>query len=312
MVLRVRQKGQPSAMTADLPISWRTVLTMLVLVLVLPGASDHVEAADRQPLQVTNPLFAFDNAFPAGWTPERQAALLAELGYAGVGATGTADLPRRLEAFESQGLRIFSIYVGARLGEDGPQYDPGLEAAIQALAGHETILWLFVQGHASDAEQQAVRVVREIADLAAPAGLRVVLYPHVGFYVARVEDAVRLARAAERDNVGASFNLCHFLKLDDEGQLRKRLTAAMPYLELVSINGSDAGDTRQMGWDRLIQTLDRGTFDNRRLLGLLMELGYEGPIGLQCYNVPGDPRENLARSIAAWREWVRPPAAEDD
>jgi hypothetical protein len=33
----------------------------------------------------------------------------------------------------------------------------------------------------------------------------------------------------------------------------------------------------------------------------LADGGYQGPIGLQCYAIPGDPRENLQRSIQAWR-----------
>ena len=51
---------------------------------------------------------------------------------------------------------------------------------------------------------------------------------------------------------------------------------AAPHLFLVSINGADAGETQKMGWNRLIQTLDRGTFDNGKLLRLLDEIGYRG------------------------------------
>ena len=71
----------------------------------------------------------------------------------------------------------------------------------------------------------------------------------------------------------------------------------MPHLFVVSINGADhEGD-----WDRLIQTLDRGEYDVFALLSLLKKLGYDGPIGLQCYNIQGDIRENLTRSIGAWK-----------
>ena len=77
---------------------------------------------------------------------------------------------------------------------------------------------------------------------------------------------------------------------------------SMPHLMLVSINGADSGDTRAMGWDRLIQTLDRGTFDMGRLPRLLEAVGYAGPIGLQCYAIKGDLRENLGRSKKAWDE----------
>ncbi len=40
----------------------------------------------------------------------------------------------------------------------------------------------------------------------------------------------------------------------------------MPYLFVVSINGADGGATNDMLWDRLIQTLDRGSFDVGRVL----------------------------------------------
>jgi len=65
-----------------------------------------------------------------------------------------------------------------------------------------------------------------------------------------------------------------------------------------------------MGWDRLIQTLDRGSFDVYQVLVTLRRLGYTGPIGLQCYGVKGDRRENLKRSIGAWRGFVERMAAE--
>jgi hypothetical protein len=34
------------------------------------------------------------------------------------------------------------------------------------------------------------------------------------------------------------------------------------------------------------------------------------PVGLQCYNIPGEPEENLARSCAAWRGFTARLAAE--
>ena len=74
-------------------------------------------------------------------------------------------------------------------------------------------------------------------------------------------------------------------------------------LEFVSINGADAGETNEMDWDRLIQPLGSGSFDVRSVVTLLDELGYAGPIGLQCYNVAGDPVDNLRRSLATWRKW---------
>ena len=75
----------------------------------------------------------------------------------------------------------------------------------------------------------------------------------------------------------------------------------MPRLWAVSINGADVFDDKP-GWDHYIQPLDKGSFDVGGLLRTLKELGYKGPVGLQCYGIGGDTREHLARSMAAWRK----------
>jgi sugar phosphate isomerase/epimerase len=68
---------------------------------------------------------------------------------------------------------------------------------------------------------------------------------------------------------------------------------------MVSINGADEeGD-----WDRLIQPLDRGSYDVRGFVEAVRKLGFTGPFGLQCYNVPGDREENLRRSMQAWKSF---------
>ncbi len=77
-------------------------------------------------------------------------------------------------------------------------------------------------------------------------------------------------------------------------------------LVLLSINGADSGDTRQMPWDQLIQTLDRGSFDVGPFIDTLKRAGYKGPVGLQCYAVKGDMRDNLKRSMDAWKQMTKP------
>jgi hypothetical protein len=84
----------------------------------------------------------------------------------------------------------------------------------------------------------------------------------------------------------------------------KLLEEAKQVLFAVTINGADA-DVGRPDWRRLIQTLDRGTFDVAGLLRQLRRLGYTGPIGLQGYGIGGDRRANLAASMAAWRKLSR-------
>lgn len=289
-------------------ISMKTMKHLLAALLALAIPCAALFAADEAPVQpgLANPFFAFDNGVgrDAHVPLPEQARILKELGYAGIGFTGTKRIPEMLHALDANGLKLFSIYVGASVDADKPSYEAGLETAIEQLKGRDTIVWLFVTGgtpSTDNSDGKAVATIRKIADMAKSSGLRVALYPHVGCYVARVEDAVRLAKKVGRTNVGASFNLCHFLKLDDGKNLTRRLQEAMPYLFLVSINGADGGQTNAMDWNRLIQPLDRGSFDTKGLLHTLHTLGYQGPIGLQSYNVPGDIRQNLHRSIEAWR-----------
>jgi len=38
------------------------------------------------------------------------------------------------------------------------------------------------------------------------------------------------------------------------------------------------------------------------LLTILNELNYRGPVGLQCYGIPGDAKVHLERSMKTWRD----------
>jgi sugar phosphate isomerase/epimerase len=250
---------------------------------------------------ITNPFFAFDNGVGRGeWTPEYQAETLAQLGYAGIGYTGTTELGVRLENFEQRNLQIFSLYVPCNFNEM-PTFGDDLKAGIKQLKGKDVILWLTVQGKA-ETDEKAVQVVAEIADFAAASGLKVALYPHAGFFVADIEDALRISKQVKRPNLGVSFNLCHELKAGNEARFDALLEEAMPQLFLVSINGADhEGD-----WDKLIQPLGKGPFDLNRVLHKLKALDYKGPIGLQCYNVPGDTLGNLEHNIKQWQSIIRP------
>ena len=72
------------------------------------------------------------------------------------------------------------------------------------------------------------------------------------------------------------------------------------HLSLVSTNGGDNG--KHLPLNKAIQRLDQGSFDNRRLLKVLDEIGYKGPVALQSYKVPGDDRDSLKASIKAWKD----------
>ena len=258
-----------------------------------------------------NPFFAMDTATKdtKHRTAKEQVDMLKELGYEGiaVGFTSCEELAEMLEQLDKNGLRLFAVYLGVNIDADQQKYDPRLKDAIEILKGRNTLLWVFVQSKkhqpsALEGNDRAVEIIGELADLAADARVRIALYPHHGFWLERVEDAVRIAEKVNRKNVGVTFNLCHWLRVDDEKNLKPLLRLAMPHLFVVTINGADSGGK---DWKQLIQTLDQGSFDLPGFLKTLKDCGYTGPIGFQGYGIGGDAYQNLKRSMDAWHRISR-------
>ena len=118
--------------------------------------------------------------------------------------------------------------------------------------------------------------MRSLAATAERNGLRIAIYPHIGDWTERFEDAVQVARLVDRKNFGVTFNLCHTLAAGDEDRIPALLEEAGPSLFAVTINGADAG-VKGPQWNRLIQTLDRGSYDVGIVLRTLKRHGLSGP-----------------------------------
>jgi sugar phosphate isomerase/epimerase len=250
-------------------------------------------------------LFAFDNAVGRGqWKPEQQAATLKELGYDGISYNYTKpkDLAVWLKTFKAQGLRIYGLYVHTFPDKEQP-YDPAFKEAIAMLKGSDTVIWMTlreVKDKKRNYDAEAIAIVHDLAAQAASNNLRVAIYPHAGFYVATAADAARIAKAANRSNVGMSINLCHEFVTGHGGELDETIRQFAPLATLVSINGVDVAKKNYFG------RLDQGDFDLAALLKKLRTAGYHGPIGWQGFRVEGDPRENLRLTMEAWKK-LSPP-----
>ncbi len=255
------------------------------------------------------PFFAMDTATKDDKhkTAKEQVEMIKELGYSGMGPHGGAGLAELVEELDKTGLGCVAAYLGVNIDPDKPKYGPELMKAVEILKGRNSMLWLYVQSgrhkpSSTDGDARAEEILRDIAEIAEQNGLRIALYPHTGFWIERVEDAVRVAKRVNRRNVGVTFNLCHWLKVDDEANMESLIKAAMPHLFVVTINGADSGGKN---WNQLIQTLDKGTFDVRGFLRTLRRAGYNGPIGFQGYGIGGDAYDNLQRTMGAWRDLSR-------
>ena len=198
-------------------------------------------------------------------------------------------------------LKLFTIYVKLELKDGKLVYDPRVKEIITLCKGIDVMIWPNMnskQFKSSDpaGDDIAVAGLRELADLCTRNGLRIAIYPHVGMWVHRVEDALRVVKKVDRKNVGLTFNLCHALLDKTEDRIPALIAEVAPHLFCVSINGADSHSGRAN------QALDKGSYDVTIVLKQLKAIGYRGPIGLQSFNIKDDPQEVLPRSMGAWKK----------
>jgi sugar phosphate isomerase/epimerase len=256
-------------------------------------------AGDDSPV-LARPFIALDNGLTDIKTAAEQAALLEKFGYDGIctrPAKATAEL---FDEMEKRGLKIKASYVVLPADKDAT-IPEAVATHIRMLKGKGTLIWLGVSKREPD-EEAAVRLIRKVCDLAEAYGLEVALYPHVGeLWTDTIGNCARLADQAERKNLGLSFTLCHFLAWQDATELEATLRAFGPRLKCVQINGCDALPPGKVDWSRLIQPLGEGSFDVSRVIRCLDEIGYQGPVILQCYQIKRPSRDHLAVSMQGWR-----------
>ena len=277
-------------------LNYTTSMTIKFILITLLVSTISAFCADSK-AKFAPEFFVFENGVRFGPT-QNQIKVLKELGYDSLGSAKPHNLPERLKLHKEAGLPISSLYIG---GPIGGKMNPVIAESIRQLKGYDTIIELYVQRGGKNTDEEAVAFVQKVADLAKESGLKVVLYPHAGFYVDTVGDGVRVAKLAKRDNVGVMFNLCHFLKVEPKSDLRKTLESAGDLLWRASTCGADKDGKN---WGSLIQPLNKGSFDQVALLRMLRGLGFSGDVGLQCYGVRGDPKKNLGDSIEAWEKYL--------
>lgn len=252
-------------------------------------------------------FFAMDTA--ARLEPAECAQVLADLGYAGLGGR-PAKAKAHAAALQAKGLAYFNGYFVADFLSGQVDLPPELTKAVDDLAGTGGTLWLAVNkvtlplGLSLGPEYGDTVVVpqlRQLVTYARSKGVKISLYPHAGFWAARFETCVRVASKVDDPNLGVTFNLCHWLKV--EGSERDPLPLikeALPRLNFITINGADNGDTQNLGWDKLIQPLGRGSYDVGAFVAKTRAAGYRGPFGFQGFGIKMDSKELLKESMEGW------------
>ena len=288
----------------------KTIKLLIILILLSFCLNGEAVPKDRV---LKNALFAFNNSMNKQGLPlipyAEQAGMLKKYGFDGIEHRETANIMELKEALDKEGLKIYADYVKIDIDQEQP-YLKEWKEVIPKLKGTGIILWCHLHSEKFKPSDEAadaliVPVMQELADFALPYGVRLAIYPHIWFLAEKTEDSYRIAEKVDRDNVGAVFNLPHFLRTDSEENMEKVINLIYPKLFAVSICGADGGDNRTMDWDRLIQPLGQGSFDTYRLVELLADKGFTGPIGLQCFNIKGHPESYLPQSGEAWKSFKK-------
>ncbi len=254
-----------------------------------------------------NTLNGFTNA-PK--TPQEKAGLIKSIGFDGLEGFGYKDFFALKDALKREGLKMPVNYVALPFEADGVLNDSVVFQIKEMLAASSDgeIMYFPLQSISFKDDKEAgdlvvTRILRELSDYAASYGVRLCAYPHINTYCETVAHSVKLAGMVDRKNYGAALNLCHLLKVEGSEGIEAKIKEFAPYLFAVNICGADDGDTKHYGWDRLIQPLGKGTFDTYGFIKLLIDNGYSGPIGLQCYNLTGDIVEILKGSMKTWEAY---------
>ncbi|WP_460950873.1 sugar phosphate isomerase/epimerase family protein [Spirosoma daeguense] len=273
----------------------------------------------QQVRPIDNPFFSLHNGIRGDSvydTFDEQVALIKELGYDGVEINQIDSFAGMKAALDKHTFTGSYFYV--RLDLDSP-IDPRLIDCLQALRGSKTIVSPFIISERktyvpSDTAGNtvAVRLLRQLADLAVQNKLEVALYPHYNFWLERADHALQLAQQVNRTNLGVAFNLCHWLATTNQAERadwKAQLKNLRPVLKMITVCGANDVPLAEAGknpWEHYILPLGMGNFDTYKLIRYAVrDLKFTGPIGVQFYGMQGDKPTNLRNTMAIWKQYRR-------
>jgi sugar phosphate isomerase/epimerase len=255
------------------------------------------------------PFFAMSYGF-RDLSPAEQTTWLADAGYDGIAVhVWNDELYGRLEQtlaskpVTTGRIRVFGVYFPYTL--TNPEHRPLASRILRLCESHRTPLWITVQTPGAT-DDNVVALLRDLAAEAASRGLDVIYYPHDNHHCVDVEHSLRLIDAAARSNLFTSLHLHQELRAGHADRLPEIVARVLPRVRLVSVSGANHHDSINRGsgdWSDVVQPLAGSTFDVAAFYRLLVRSGYTGPVGVQNWSIPGDPRVHHLESLRLLRTW---------
>ncbi len=225
-----------------------------------------------------NRLYAMDTGFftsLGAYTFDARCEMAAELGYEGAYLTlwskeAWGDLDAMTTVKARHGLDPVAVYLTLDLTAGGIANEADASRAIDAFEGGPRIETSIRGGEGgpekSDeaGDAMVLPVLERLMTRAEQRGLILTLYPHLNFWLERVQDAARLCGKLDYPHLKAVFCGFHWFAAHGK-RLREALTAANPYLSHANLCGCAP--------PRTILPLDEGVLDNFVVLAALRREG---------------------------------------
>ena len=256
-----------------------------------------------------NSFFAFSFGFK-GLPVEERVDFLYSTGYDGIAMNVWNDKLLRdfaevmaMPVVQSGKFHVFAVYFPFSL--NNPKHRSLASSILRIGKPQHVPIWLMIKP--VDAERQKViDLIVDICDEAQSFDTKVILYPHDMSYFESAEDTLPVLEALNKKNLFTSIHSNHELRKGNANRLEAAIKKSAPYLALAALSGANGGDKinrYSKDWSDVVQPLADSTFDVHRYYKLLLKYGYTGPVGLQNFGIPGDPKVHHRESLKVWRSW---------
>jgi hypothetical protein len=231
--------------------------------------------------------------------PEERAQMLRKLGITKFAYDYRAEhiptFDAEMEALKANGIELLAWWFPETLNDEGRHI-------IDVIKQHGVHPQLWVMGGGTptkDAAEQEARIeseagrLRPIAAAAADIGCKVALYNHGGWF-GEPENQIAIIERLARDgvsNVGIVYNQHH--GHDHLDRFAELMTKMKPHLLALNLNGMTR-DGDKAG--KKIQRLGTGEED-ARLLRIIQQSGWRGPIGIIDHRPETDSEETLRENL---------------
>ena len=230
-------------------------------------------------------------------SPEQRAAMLSELGIQRLAYDYRKEhIPQweeEIGALKRHGIELVAWWFPTELNEEAKRI-------LELLDRHELSPQLWVMGsNRLDDETGEERLkleverVKELAVAAKAIGSRVGLYNHGGWFGEPENQIAIIKRLRSQgiSNVGIVYNLHHGHHHVD--RFEELLDKMKPHLLAINLNGmSRDGDSA----GKKIQVIGQGEMD-ARLIRILIESGWSGPVGILGHDASVDVRKRLEANL---------------